>query len=553
MSNWQGTRDAEYTRIKTLIASGTPLLHVLGSRGSGKTTLVEEILDGSPHVFVDSKTCGSVNAVMSCVLRRLTTARTGSKKLEDSEDSEGDVKFDGTYLKQEVSTPEEMVVVPSNADMPQVEGFAPRKSRVEALKRLAQTSSRAKSTTVGKRRLMDDFIDQDDSDSDATEGSSSEDGEDENGRPRRERVKNSKVSIDVLRALYRAQNMHVKNQSAFVQKLERVLAKLPDDRTVVVLDNIESIMSSEDYEIDPSTGKTVGGDFLRLISRLSEYIAYHTKLTIVLVSSKPLPFDVSSRCVSVHLPAYSAETCRLIISRAHPELEPWFLNTAIALLYPVFAGNVALLRDTLLRVRQDEHVTSAVAGAEVAKTKYACSQEMKRLFGGGDETQNFEDTAKDMETVKDATKWLSRTEKQVLLAGYLAAYNPASQDKVLFRTVGQSNAPAGRKKVAASNAFRRGKLNADSIHVRAPVPFNLHRLLNIYRYVSGEWEEAANEDSGALFQRTVRELVQHGLFRSAASDDWLKTGVKLNCHAPHDLIELVASGVGLKLSEVLYG
>ena len=551
MSIWKGTRDSEYIRIKTLVDSGVPLLHILGSRGSGRTSLVRDVVEGTPHIFVDANTCESVNGVMSCILRRLSSVRAGSTK-EDEEGGSPDpeMKYDEADVKEEVTTPEEDVTTEV-----QVEKLAPRKSRVIAMEKLTQQKPSAPSRRYTKRRLMDDLIDQDDSDSDATEGSSSgdEDDKEDSAKSRKPRVKNSKVNLEILRTLYRAQNMRVKNQSAFVQKLERFLAKSSQERTVVVIDNIESILTPEDYELDPSgTGKTLGGDFLRLLSRLSEYISFHSKLSIVLVSWKPLPYEVSSRCISVHLPAYSAETCRLIITRSHPELESWFLNTAIAILYPVFSGNVALLRDTLLRVRKDPLVTSAMAGAEIARTKIACSQELQRLFGGGDEQQNFEDLTKNIETVKESTKWLSRTEKLVLLSGYLAAHNPPNQDKVLFRTVGQHSAPAGRKKIAASNAFRRGKLNADSIHVRAPVPFNLPRLLSIYRYLNGDYEESVNEDSGGLFQRTVRTLVQQGLLRSSASEDWLRNGVKLNCHAPHDLIELLAAGVDVKLNEVLY-
>jgi hypothetical protein len=542
---WIGTREADFYKLSGLIGSKSPLLQVVGSHGSGKTTLVRDVLEVHPHVFINTSTCGSVAGVMSCILRRLAQSRETVKKSDDPWTPDLDeMKTDVLAMKEENRSPEEM----DCTEKP----IAQRSCRKETMKRIAQTATVRKGRTNGKRRFFDALIDEDSSDSDGAEGASAgESGDEMKSRP--ERVKNSKVSPEIHRMLARSEPLLVKTQSAFVQKLERLLAVLPDDPTLVVLDNVESLLTSDDFDIDPAASKLSGSDFLRLISRLSEYINYHEKLGFVLITCKRLPHEVSTRCITVDLHPYSAEECKLIMSRTHPELEEWFLNTAIAVMFPAITGNMRLLEATLLRIRRDEEITKASRDALVVKTKLACAREIRRLFGGGDSERSVEDDARDLEAVRKDTKWLSQTEKLVLLAGYLAAHNPPNQDKVIFRTVAQHAAPAGRRKTATTMAFRKGKLNADSINVRAPVPFNIPRLLNIYRYVSGDWESNSDADSGVLFQRTIRGLVQHGLFKSTASDDWLRGSTKLNCHAPHDLIELIACAVGVKLDEVLYG
>jgi hypothetical protein len=556
MRNWSETRDVEYERINNLLQLDTPLVHVIGPHGAGKTSLLTDIVRDTHHVFVDANTCGSVPGIMSCILRRLSVVNLKSKKEGPSPDSDLDFKPEaGISLKCEVSTPEDASVDGVTRELlssPRV--YATRKCAVIAKERLA-ASVRGRTNTVTKRRLLDDLIDEDDSsDSDATEGesSSSEDEEDE-WRKRYQRVKNSKVSLDNLRILYRAQNMAVKSPSAFVQKLERVVARIPEEigRVTIIIDNIDSILTSDDYDLDAQGAKTSGSDFLRLLSRLSEYISTRTKLNVVLISSRHIPHDVSGRCVTVHLREYSADACKQIILNENPEFESWFLNTGIAILYPVFSGNLGLLRDALHRVREDPQLGIVNSAALVSTTKVICGKEMRRLFGGVEDDSNAEQQLRDLETARQGTRWLSKTEKQVLLAGYLAAHNPPNCDKIIFRTIGSHGGPVGRKKTISSNAFRRGKLNADSINVRAPVPFILHRLLTIYRYLSNQWEDPG--DSGVLFHKSVRVLIQHGLFKSPASEDWLRGGTKLNCHAPHDLIEVVASGLNVKLDEVIYG
>ncbi len=545
-------REHELKTISKLLLSRTPLIHILTTGERGVGALFREMPCVSETVIVDARTCGSVTGLMSCILRRLSAIGRSMKSLSESSESETECKKDSLSVKEEVDTPEESTDAYVNKELFSRESALNRSSARLAMERLRAPGKPSKSTKMTKRKLLDDLID-DESDSeysDSSSVSSSNPGEIDDKSQKGPR--NTRVSIETLRVLYRAQNMGVRTPSAFIQKLERILSTTLSSchQVTLVIDHFESILSADDYDLDPVT-KTAGADLLRLISRLNEYIASSAKLSIVIGSCRMLPADITTSCVTVRIPNLSAQQCKQLISQEHPELEPWFINTAVALLYPVFSGNFSLLAETLVRIRRDEQLVRANPDTVVAKTKVVCTQEMRRLFGGGDESEEAQ--AKEIYAVKRETKWLSQIEKLTLLAGYLAAHNPPNQDKVLFRTVGQHSAPAGRKKAGSTNAFKRGKLNADAIHVRAPVPFNLDRLLCIYRYLNGSWEEDADFDSGVAFQRTVRNLVQYGLFKSTASEDWLRSGIKLNCHAPFDLIELVATDVNVKLDEVLYG
>ena len=545
-------REHELGAIKKLLESRTPLVHVLTTGERGVEALFSEIPKISETVIVDARTCGSVTGLMSCILRRLSAIGRSPKSPSESSDSEAEYKKDSISVKEEVQTPDETSDAYVNKQLFSRDCALNRSSARLAMERLRAPGQSSRSTKITKRKLLDDLID-DESDSEYSDSSSvtsSDSGEMDNKHQKGTR--NTRVSLETLRVLYRAQNMGVRTPSAFIQKLERILSTTlaACSHVVLVIDHLESILLADDYDLDP-VNKTSGLDFLRLLSRFNEYIASSAKLSIVIGSSRMLPGEVSTSCVTVRLPVFSAQQCKQLISQEYPDLEPWFINTAVALMYPVFSGNYSLLAETLVRIRRDEQLVRANPDTVVAKTKVVCTQEMRRLFGGGDESEEVQ--AREIYAVKRETKWLSQIEKLILLAGYLAAHNPPNQDKVLFRTVGQQSAPAGRKKAASTNAFKRGKLNADAIHVRAPVPFNLDRLLCIFRYLNGSWEEDADFDSGVAFQRTVRNLVQYGLFKSTASEDWLRSGIKLNCHAPFDLIELVATDVNVKLDEVLYG
>ena len=270
-SKWSATREADFLRIRNLLKLDTPLIHVLGSHGSGKTSLVRDVLRDSRYVFVDANTCGSVAGVMSCVLRRLSSLKSRSPGAS-SPDSDMEAKEEKAgHVKQELATPDE-VRTTENLHSPRKN--AVRKCAVVTNERIAAMGTgRSRSGAASKRRLLDDLIDDDESESDASENDSS--SEEDDLRPSRShRVKNSKVPLEVLRVLYRAQSMAVKSQSAFVQKLERVLAKVREEveSTTIVLDKVDSVLCADDFDLDLTGGKTTGSDFLRLLSRLNEYL-----------------------------------------------------------------------------------------------------------------------------------------------------------------------------------------------------------------------------------------------------------------------------------------
>jgi len=531
---WKSVRESQNSKLRHLLASEVPLIHILGPKGSGKTSLLKAQCEEYTTVTVDANICGSVYGVMSSALRRMSMMKASSPDLGTSE-SDSEVK-DQKEIKSEIT-----IETPDDPTENLFDGVVriKRKAAEVAASKLAAPPKRAGKLT--RRKAIDRFIDEDDSNSDATE-------EESEGDMVSKKTTSSIVDHQVLKLLQRAQEMRVRGESSFVQKLERVLLGCKH-RTVLVIDNIDAVLNADDFDLAES-GKHAGSDFLRVLTKLEEYLSFPSQLTIVLVSSRMLPVDITSRCATVHLRALNKTECQSLLSRGDDERFNAFLSTALAVLYPAYSGNFVTLRDTVEKLFESSVVQEASRSALSAKAKLVCGEELRRRFGGGEETYSFDQELKDRRDNLSSTKWLCRTAKLVLIAGYLASHNPQSQDKVLFRTVGSSG--AARTKSVSKNTFKRNRLNADSIHIRAPAPFNLNRLLMIYRYVAGTWEEDSLCDSGFLFQRTVRELVQSGIFKSA-SEDWLKTAAKLNCYAPLDLVQAIAEETNVKLDEVLYG
>lgn len=540
---WKSVRAEEYKRLSNLLGNEAALIHVQGARGSGKSCLLSDICRERATVVIDANICGSVVGVMSSILRRLSLMKGRIAAFPESPESETELK-ELSEVKKEVS-----VDTPDDPSENLYEGIVKQRRKAAEIATSKLAAGPRRMGRPSKRKIVDRFIDDDDSDSDGGETDREGSGEDDD----KDRVgKENNVCLDarIVKILHRAQEQRVRGPSAFVQKLERVILG-NGQRTVLILDNIDAILSPEDFDLDSTSAKTTGSDFLRVLTRLDEYLSIPSQLSIVLVTSRMLPTDVAGRCAGVHLHAYTKSECFEIISRNDERFDS-FLTTALAVLYPAYSGNFVVLRDTVNRLFESSVINEASRSALCAKAKLVCVEELNKTFGGGDDMISFDQQLREKMRISNWTKWLSKTSKLVLIAGYLAAHNPPNQDKILFRTVGQGR-PVGRKKTISATTFKRNRLNADSIHIRAPVPFNLNRLLMIYRYVSGTWEEDSECDSGYLFQRTVRELVQHGIFKTG-SDDWLKSGgVKLNCHAPLDLVQAIAEEANIKLDEVLYG
>jgi len=540
---WRLVRAEEYAMLQKLLHEGCPLTHVIGPSGCGKSSLLKDLVRIIPSVTVDANTCGSVSGVMSCILRRLVEINTRNIDDPDASDSDVDLKAK-IDIKSEsgLTTPEDTAMEECINQEP---ARGRRKAAVVASAKLVTSFARRDGRALTRRKYVDEFIDED-SDSDAVENSSSDSGDEkEDLRETRSKVKNSTVPLHVLRLLHRAQQLRVRGESAFVQKLERVLIRVKQPTTLVI-DNFDAILSPDDFDLD---ARGPGGRFLRLLSRLNEYVATDSGLSFIIVSNRMIPYDVSSRCVTVHMRPYSKEDCLAILSRGDDDRFDIFLKHSLAILYPAFSGNFGHLRDTIYRLYESGEIVRSNSYQLAARSKSVCSKELARCFGGGAVETDFEAQISEQRESATTVKWLSRTAKLVLISGYLAAHNPPGQDKVLFRTVSTTGM---KRSAAASTAFKKSRINVDSIHIRAPVPFQVNRLLSIYRCVGGGWEEEAHVDAGLLFYRVVRELIQHGLFKGSC-EDWLRGTSKLNCHAPLDLIQIVANETNVKLNEVLYG
>ena len=125
--------------------------------------------------------------------------------------------------------------------------------------------------------------------------------------------------------------------------------------------------------------------------------------------------------------------------------------------------------------------------------------------------------------------------KFLLIAAYLASYNPASTDKKFFvkKSTREKRKPA---------AFRREKPN---YHLLGPRPFPLNRLLAIFHVIV----EHPVEPRTALSSQ-VSSLVHHKLITQAASKDPL-SAPRYKCCVDYDYVTDIAKTVKFPVAEYL--
>ena len=494
-------RASEMYELQQLLSLNTLFCHVLGSKGSGKSTLVRKAVENRKCAFVDANLCGSAEGLMSSILISLSNLNR-SGPVGSGDVSSGD-ESDVVCVKKEspVSSPTEVE-----------KGFA-QCVRVSRAAKIAANVNIRKTYKPSKRQRRNDvFIDDENDDENEDEGIT------------RAIVDNDQyVSREVFRLIVRAQKMRVRTVSAFIQKL----TLLPDEPVVLVVDNIE----------DNKFVESVFGT----LSRLVEYDIKN--ICVILIGTTFLPLCVSERCVCVNLRPLSSSECEFAIIQDNPNdvrFAP-FVKVAVGFLYSQMCGNFVLLRNTVNGLYN--RAEFADPKLVTVRAKQMVCQKLNNLFGGGDSHTSFSEQADELVKIQTSVKWISPHTKRVLIAGYLAAHNPVNFDKTIFK----SGPNDTKKNRAQTTAFKTARLAADCIQIRAPSSFTFNRLLSIYRYISGESDET---DSGFAFQRSIRELTQFGLFKHAG-DVWTNE-IRLNCHAPLDLIGIVAKQVDIKLQEVLF-
>ena len=491
-SVFENVRHQERAALRNLIGAKATFVNVLGSPGCGKTTLVREAVKNEPCAFIDANLCGSLRGLMSSILRAVASLRPANAVAYDSE-SDSDVE-----MKEEQVA---LGAVPATSTLLDQASTTRRKAAIVANEAIAAGGLLQRM----RRHCEQQFID----DSDDEESNSNA-------------CKKAVVNRDVYRLLVRAQNLRVKSPSAFLQKLEFSLLRLSNIGIVspiVVLDNV-----CDEYE-----------EFLILLSRISELI--HSNLRVITISSKLMSLSVSARAVTIAFAPYSKQECIALITTEDQRFSA-FVKAAMGFLYPSFCGNFLLLRNTILSIYDRTLFADQKMVAIQSKTQVV--SKLQELFGGGDET-SFQDQEKELKRIQTEIKWLSLETKQVLVAGYLASHNPVNHDKTIFK----SGANNTKKNRTTTTAFKRARLAADCIQIRAPLPFSISRLESIFNFLTSQEEYP--------ILPFIRELVNCGLFKTHNSDpDWLRTDIRINCHAPLDLINLVAKQIGVRLDEVLF-
>ena len=545
---WLNCRDREFVNLQRLLHSSAGFIHVQGSRGCGKSSLIRDVSRGQNVVTVDATLSTSVPALMSCILRRVhdklkVIRNTGSPETEDEADAKSEAKL--PFKKESpLSTPDK---VPTRSEL--MEECSDRGSRrnaaVIAQKKIVALSSRRGG---GIRKLVDDdFLDEDYSEESDSSDSSSE----ESIQKRSNRKNDNIVNPEIYRVLARAQKLRVRGVSAFIQKLERVLIQsIEPTRLILVIENVDTLISPSDHSFDISPSP--GAEFLTLLSRLDEYLSVPLiDLSILVTSTQLLPPAISARAASLSLHPYTLSETVAILSRIDeaPTSYSTFVAGTCAILYPSMCNNFVLLRDTVERL-------FASWSTKIVDIKLVASKSLINLFNETHYDGSFASDEKALTNLISSVKWLSQDARRILVAAYLAAHNPPQHDKQIFRVIGKDK---NRSKKQGVCQFKKYRTMADSIDIRTPVPFPLSRLLSIYRFLCGHPEQDMDEDAGYFFHKTVRELTQNGLLKAGGSngqnnDWWIQngSGAKLNCNAPFSLIEEIAKKLNIKLDEVLY-
>jgi origin recognition complex subunit 5 len=146
--------------------------------------------------------------------------------------------------------------------------------------------------------------------------------------------------------------------------------------------------------------------------------------------------------------------------------------------------------------------------------------------------------------------------KNLLVAAFLASYNPPSRDVATFsltsagpmkkRKRGGRLGPGG--KAIAKDAKGTGaatKASSDAL-LQAPQTFGLERLLAIFYTVTGEAVDASAELLGQL-----SGLISLGLLCKIGNSDHLGD-CKLSCRASYSLVQSVAADVRIELARFLH-
>jgi hypothetical protein len=517
-TKWKGCREGEYRAIKKFVDARVPVLHVQGPHGSGKTSLLRDVLVDKHHVFIDGNLSTSLSALMTCVIRRLARYKrsegTTSPAVEMSDDDIGDVTSVKSFKKEE-STPEGSPVSQSCPSKDKLISESHvrlmRGAALQALKAIAKPGS----TTLKRTRKVDsddeDFLGGDSSDEDDVSDNE---------------VRHPVVSMSQFR---------VRNVSGFLHKLERLLLRQTDisEPFYIVIDNMDGVART-----DEARESLIG--FLTLFTHLSEYISIGREICAIFTGANLLPTALAGGTATVHLHPYTLAECQAIIARegggSTESVVEKYTKMAILVLYPSMRNNFRLLRDSVISMVTEEAVGLIGSTVHVVAKSDAVSVLSNRF--------NDENSHR-----VPSVKWLSQVAKRVLVAGYLAAHNPASQDRHIFKVV-----VGGRSSRREVTAFKTARTMADSIDIRSPVSFPIQRLLSIYRFLTGDPLEEAQFDGGFEFYRTVNELVHFGLFRGGDGDALIRlgSGARLNCHAPWELIQQVAVMIDVRLDEVLY-
>lgn len=146
--------------------------------------------------------------------------------------------------------------------------------------------------------------------------------------------------------------------------------------------------------------------------------------------------------------------------------------------------------------------------------------------------------------------------KHLLVAAFLASYNPPSRDVATFsltstgpmkkRKRGGRQGPGGKH--IASDPKGTGaatKASADSL-MQAPQVFGLERLLAIFYTLAGDPVDASAE---LLCQ--ISGLVSLGLLRRVGNTEHL-VDCKMSCRASYSLVQSVAADVRIELARFLH-
>ncbi|KAJ2373618.1 hypothetical protein IW150_003535 [Coemansia sp. RSA 2607] len=337
----------------------------------------------------------------------------------------------------------------------------------------------------------------------------------------------------------------------------------------------EAAESETHYVVVDQAERLRGTSVLTLLVRLSELLGGRANVCVVLVSTVVWDkFRVrhggASDPTMVFFPRYTkAQTLDILAHDCPADEPPGFFLTFVDALYEVFHRNSTSVQELrhLVAMLYPKFVQPVFEGqatrSEFSRLFKLCqpyfSAASERLYlreistsewqrvGPASATNRAEDVAQAIYELADGSLGSGIMElpyytKFLLVAGFLASYNPSRLDMQYFAR-GRDPSAKGRKRKRQAEDALGGQKRQQLVGPRA---FAIERLLAIFYSIVAE-----AVDSSVDVQVQIASLVTLRLFTRTSSGDRLD-GVKCRCNVGLETIRAISRSVQFEVDRFLY-